>query len=729
MRVKTTVAHQATVGGAPDHQAGGILADERTSLLARGRGRGNLYVLVEVSGRAIGWDVIARQLTETVRDAYFRHQGSVTAGLQNALREANRLLFEENRNSLPGEQRTAGVSCAVLRDDDLFIAQVGPAAAYYAHAGQVTRLPDLSPWLDGLPPEEVDAVALGERRDIEVSLFHIPVSDDDTILLVDSATARRISSPAWPAILGQDQAQAVLDAMSQASKGGDLLALAVKVEIAEGKAASRPTAASAVSGSAAPPPSPPLGEQIARRLEPLRLGERLRTAGSTLAGGLTRGGNALLILAKRLIPGPPTSQPAAGRAETIGRTSSKKPKDRPRGVAAEGATHKILIGIALAIPLIVAAIALFAYIERGRARNAELEALWTEANDRWQQALRTTDPTGARALLTEAKTRLDQLLKRRPNHTQAADLRKRVEVLLDEIGHVQRITAVMELKSYPSSANLSRVVVEGVYIFVLDRQAGKVYRHQLDGTQQALTSESLNAVLVSRGDQVNNILVGDLVDMVWMPMGNDRQKAALVILESGGALVEYDPATGERTARRVAASETWQFPKLVGSYYGRFYLLDSSANKIWRYRPSGGGYSLPPDDWLETQIDLAGVVDMAIGNSIFLLYADGRIQKLTTGQPDTFAVSDWDTPPNSPSAIFTRPPDETQWIYIADRGNSRIVQCGTEGQFKRQLRLTDVQIEQVGDVLAGVTSLFVDEIGGRAYILSGRKLYLLALPD
>ncbi len=729
MRVKTTVAHLAVVGGAPHSQAGGILADERTSPLVRGQARGNLYLLVELSGRVAGREVVARQLTETVQDAYFRYRGSITAGLRNALREANRLLFEENRNSLPGEQRTAGASCAVLRDDDLFIAQVGPAAVYHAYAGQVTRLPDLSPWLDGLSPEEMDAVALGERRDVEVSLFHLQVSDGDTILLVDSATARRIPGPAWPAILGRDRAQAVLDAVSEASKGGDLLALAVRVGTAEGKA--MPIAAAAPATPARPslPASPPPGESIAHWLESLRPGERLREAGRAWAAALAGGWQALLTLVRRMIPGQPGPPPPARRPAARGKTPPPRPEERPAAMTAQGPTRRLLIGVALAIPFLVAAIALVTYVERGQARKAELERLWTEANDRWQQALRTTDPAAARTLLTESKTRLDQLLKRQPDHAQAADLRKRVEVLLDEIGHVQRITSVKELKSYPGGANLTRVVVEGVYVFVLDRQAGKVYHHQLDETQQTLLADSLNTVLVSRGDQVGNVLLGNLVDMVWMPMGNDRQKAALVILESGGALVEYDPATGERTARPVAAAESWQFPRLVGSYYGRFYLLDSTANKIWRYQPTVNGYALPPDDWLEVPMDLAGVVDMAIGNSIYLLYTDGRIQKLTAGRPDTFGVSDWDTPPGSPSALFTRPPDETQWVYIADRGNSRIVQCGAEGQFKRQFRLTDAQIEQVGDVLAGVTSLFVDEIGGRAYILSGRKLYLLTLPD
>ena len=107
---------------------------------------------------------------------------------------------------------------------------------------------------------------------------------------------------------------------------------------------------------------------------------------------------------------------------------------------------------------------------------------------------------------------------------------------------------------------------------------------------------------------------------------------------------------------------------------------------------------------------------------------DGKISKLSVGEPDTFDVADWDTPPRSPAAIFTRPPEETQWVYIADRGNNRIVQSSKEGQFKRQYRLAESQATETGNALADATNLFVDEIVGHAYLLSGRKLYLLILP-
>jgi hypothetical protein len=368
-------------------------------------------------------------------------------------------------------------------------------------------------------------------------------------------------------------------------------------------------------------------------------------------------------------------------------------------------------------------------VRRGQAQRRELDALWQEANTYWQQAQSNTDPASTRVQLNEAAERLDELLERRPENTEAAELRQRIETRLDEINGVQRVNWIGTLNTYPSDANLSRVVVEGIHVFVMDRQNSHVYHHQLDELQQALQANTEENVLVSRGQQVGNVLVSNLIDMVWMPVGNGRQKANLIILESGYSPLEYDPTTGELVSLELAATEVWRLPELVGSYFGRFYVLDTGANSIWRYSPTPDGYSTTPDAWLQEEVDLAGVVDMAIGDSIYLLYADGTIRKFTGGQADTFDISDWDMPPRNPSAIFTRPPEDTESVYVADRGNNRIVQCSKEGLFERQFRLADTATDGAGDPLGSTTALFVDEITDHAYFASGDSLYLIILPE
>lgn len=732
MRIKTTVGRVAMRGGQRTDQPGGILVEEQGRRLGR-PDRGALYLLVEVTGPVAGRDIIADQLARLVRDVYYSRRGSVTSGLQQALQEANNLLYEENRTSLPGERRTAGISCLVLRGADLFIAQSGPTAVYWWHEGQVSRLPDLSPWLDeGLSAEELGAAALGERREPNIALFHCPVEAGDTFLLTESSLARRIPLEQWPGLLSVASAPRILEAVVRAGGGNDLSALVVMIGEEQVTAALPPTPAEEKVLEAPEVARPSLWDSVASRLTRLQIGRSLRAAGRALVTALASFWAMCLVLLRRMMPGPPSETPAP-----VSSKAREKPKKRPvegrkarkPEKARRDPVQKVLVVVAILIPLVVIAGVAFMLVQREQTRRAELESLWQQADAAWQRAKTTTDQAAIRTHLTEASNALDQLLKEQPNHAEALDLRRQIEVQLDTINQVKRVTWVGDLNSYPADAELSRVVVEGAHVFVLDRRTGKVYHHRLNDLQQALLPDSQHTVLVSKGSQVEDVLVGDLVDMTWMPAGEGRQKESLVILESGGSLLEYDLATEALRPLRMAATDAWRYPRLVGSYYGRFYLLDPTANQIWRYFPTADGYSNPPDEWLQVPVTMTGVVDMAIGDSIYLIYADGQIQRFTAGQSDTFDISDWDTPPRNPAAIFTRPPDETKWVYVADRGNSRIVQVSPEGRFQRQFRLAHSVSQEKGDILGQVTSLFVDEISGHAYLLSGSKLYLLLLPE
>lgn len=784
MGIKTTVASIAMAGGSLFDQPSNILVDERTAPFAKGRSRGNLYVVLELAGSGTEHDVIAKQVIQAMRRIYYGQQGSVTAGLRQAVYQANDILLEENRHSLAGEQRIAGVSCAVLRGDDLFIAQAGPALVYLLHQGEGRRYPDSSPWLDGFAPEEVDAAALGERREINVDLFHSQMSSGDTVLLASSGLARSIAPTAWPRILSQSSISSLIEDLRRQGGGFELSALVVRLaDTAVDRGGVQPVAQTSTRGTApreagprepeperkAAMPSParapipaedgwkaeereprsPLAhgekrqepyeeaevagagsvwERITGAVAQIRAGERLKAILEAVAAALTGLWYGLLSLLRRMMPERLAAPRAPLQPSSTGSAALPRGKEKAQTGTRSESIQKLLVGVAVAIPIIVAVVVLVAWVQKGQARRAEQEALWQQANTFWEQAQVDTDVKLARTHLANAQKFIDELLVYQPERVEAVELRKKIQARLDLVNQVRRISWAGVLNSYPADATLTRVVVQGAHIFVMDRHNGQVYHHRMDDQlQNALDPATATTVLVSRGKQVGNIVVGDLVDMVWMPTGPNRQKASLLILESGGTILDYDPATKQLTALQVAATATWQYPKLVGSHSGRFYLIDSNANKIWRYDPTDDGYNSAPTDWLQTEADLSGVVSMSIGDSIYLLYADGAIRKFSLGEADTFDISDWDTPPKNPVAIFTRPPAETRWIYVADRGNSRIVQVSQEGQFKQQFRVADTA-SQSGDPLAGATDLFVDEITGQAYLLSGRELYLLILP-
>lgn len=764
MGIKTAVGQVALAGGGLYEQPSNILVEEHTSPFSRGRGRGNLYVLLEVTGPELEREAITRALAQLIHHAYYRWRGSVTAGLREAIRQVNELLLDENRNSLPGERRTAGVSCLVLRNDDLFVAQAGPAAVYLLRSGEVDRFPDESPWLDGEAIDGVEVAALGERRDVHVDLFHSELRSGDTLLIVDSELASGMAASAWPDILTEPSVGDILQAVISRGRVRNLSALVIRLgEEAATKVVLQPPAdvetqepeqpvampvtpardARMSDGAGTPkePPAQDMGQraspsvlqQVAAAIRRVKIGQRLGAILPAVGAALTGLGVGLVSLVKQMIPGrvelPPEPERPVPPIVKIGKPPGQGRGARiATGVRSE-AVQKLLVGVAIAIPVIVGMVVLVAWIQRGQAQRADLEALLVQAEAYWQQSETSADLDAVRADLAEARRLLDQVLEEQPDQAEAIDLRDKIETRLDVINEVRRVGSVYELASYPADANLTRVVVQGAHVFVMDRQHGKVYHHEMDPQVEGmLDPASREAVLVSRGNPVGSGLVGDLVDMVWMPTGPGRQTASLVILESNGGLLDYDPATGQLESLRVAASDTWQYPKLAGSHSGRLYVLDSEANRILRYDPTPDGYSGPPVEWLQEAAELTGVRDMGIGDSIYLLYTDGRMRKYTAGRPDAFDISDWDVPPSNPTAIFTRPPDETRWIYVADKGNSRIVQVSEQGRFEQQFRLAESEASESGDVLAGATDLFVDEISGHAYVLSGQRLYLLTLP-
>lgn len=732
MSVRATVGQVAMVGGDRHEQPSSILVDERGSQLARGRRRGNLYALVEVSGPASGRDLIAPQLLEIVRDVYYSWRGSVTHGLEQAIRAANDELWRVNQSSLPGDRVTAGISCVVLRDDDLFVAQAGPAAVFLACGGEAERFPEVSTWLDNVAEDETEAVSLGVRQAVTPDLFHAQIGSGDLILLVDTPVARRLPWQTWAIVLARSTVDAVLGTLLAAGKGGDLTALAVRLDDEDGAAvvvqAPRTRGAQQISG--VEPDS--MWDRLVKWWSDMRLGERLEPLGQALMALLGRLVPALLTLVKRMMPGQSDQQAATrGRTKvTPKRTDARTSRTTDTGRQTQSPlVQRLLFWVAIAIPVIVAVIVLVLFYQRGRAQRVELETIMQNAEASWALAGEATDQPAKRTHLSAALGFVDELLELQPDQAEVVDLRQRIVAQLDAINRVNRITFFAELATYPAGSSLSRVVVEGQHVFVMDRGSGIVYHHQLDGFQQALDPTTLTTTVVRKGQQVGSVLVGNLVDMAWMPVGLGRQKADLVILESDRSLLEYDPATKELVPKAVAASETWRFPRLVGGYSGRFYLLDPTANKIWRYEPDQAGYSSNPYDWLQTSVDLAGVVDMAIGHSIYLLFKDGAIRKLSAGEVEAFDVSDWDSPPLGPTAIFTRPPEQVESVYVADPGYSRIVQCSKEGRFERQFRLSEADTAGGTDPLAGVTSLFVDELGGRAFFVSGQALYMFTLSD
>lgn len=149
------------------------------------------------------------------------------------------------------------------------------------------------------------------------------------------------------------------------------------------------------------------------------------------------------------------------------------------------------------------------------------------------------------------------------------------------------------------------------------------------------------------------------------------------------------------------------------SYLSNLYLLDPNDNtgEIWRF--SADTFSLSePQKWLQSEVNLNEVISMAIDGSVWTITQGGEIQKFVRGQSEKINISGLSKKISQAKQIFTDA--DSQFLYIFDAGNNRIVVVNKSGQY---------QAEYLDDKLSKTTKIAVVESQKKVFLLSGSKIY------
>ncbi|MGE5140625.1 MAG: hypothetical protein ACM3JD_14250 [Rudaea sp.] len=221
----------------PDHIASFDEARLVTALTveeaAAARGRGSLYILLDVSGEVEGRSEIERELIETIRREYAVRRGSVTFGLSEALRAANASLFDMNLSLGREARRMAGVAAAVLRGEDLYVAEAGPAVVYVEINGKLQRYPAESDWFTEdsplISPQGTASVPLGVRREFACDLFHCSVAAGDVFVLANRALTQLAGPAEFAHAIANRGAEDIAGYFEEIANGADLSALVAEL--------------------------------------------------------------------------------------------------------------------------------------------------------------------------------------------------------------------------------------------------------------------------------------------------------------------------------------------------------------------------------------------------------------------------------------------------------------------------------------------------------------------
>lgn len=165
-----------------------------------------LYIIcepVELTARAVpvGASVIA-----AIRDIYNESdRDDPVAAIAAALEAANDVLYAKNRATAPDLRVVLGVTCLVVRDNDLVICQVPPTQTIVAQNGTPIALPELESWLDDYQPHQQGGPSgLGLQERIEPQLFRAALERDDLITLCSSNLAAVLAGEDLGPLVGDD---------------------------------------------------------------------------------------------------------------------------------------------------------------------------------------------------------------------------------------------------------------------------------------------------------------------------------------------------------------------------------------------------------------------------------------------------------------------------------------------------------------------------------------------
>ena len=519
----------------------------------------------------------------------------------------------------------------------------------------------------------------------------------------------------------------------------------------------------------APPPPPPVADDSASRslqmeavaperpaLPPLPIEEDAEEVGPVKASSLSGAGVSVKSFLTRMLPDrsgmevaeaeatpaelppleepPPEDEMDTGYARETATdelayepaVESKPPPPLPEiepfsaPAPASGTRARVFILLALVVLALAPTIVALKYWEEGASRRAEAEQLTAAADAKLIAALTALDlgdKPGAREALLEGREYLSAAIALDGGNDQRSQLAANIEQELQEVLSIQplyRLTTPLVTFSPEARPQRVRVADGGIYILDAERQA--VLRYRYDAASGAVL-DAEPQVILQQGDIVDGVTVGSLADITWLELNPGIvDRPLLLVLDRNNNLFRYDPRVEGARLMEINGQADWRNASQVQTYFGRIYVADEGQNQIFRYNPAQPDADLDPWFRPETLVNLAGVISMEIDGDIWLLFGNGNILRYRNREQLPFSLEAGAELAEEPVDLYVTK-EERNEIYLADAGEDRILVYSKDGVFEKQLKAAE------GDLLRGLSGIYIEELNETLYILTKTGLY------
>lgn len=615
---------------------------------------GALYLTIEgVSSETAG----------TISNEVARHYFESTnlrpeTALLRSVRHAYRFLYDARIETSLSD---IGLTAVVVRSGQASIAQVLPTQFYLLQDDQLTSLPDTEERLAGH-----SSTSLQDDRypqwEPPVEMFRATLQSEDIVVLCSENVGRALSDNEVDEILVGGKVQSAAESLVDSARKrgeGDCSVLVLGFHRAK-ETLESPTLPVQESEESARPTA---SESRPRARE----GVFASILGVVLALIVMTCSFVASLFRSRSQPSTQTasSVPSVAMQSTIVARNAAEEARRQR-------VNRVAAGVVVLLVLVILVIGANALLGRDDPAGSLAEEISpTPATQQAEQAT-PSDAQTATASPAPAETAIPT-----PAAAPTADSTSSV---VDEL---------QALVLFPDSVQPRDIFGLESTMYVLDGASGAVYRIGTTGINEVVYTPGEGGL----GGSAAQLVTGR-VDLIQ-------------ILDSSYRL--YQVINGESPQIAQLPTGSIQQPRASATYDQNYYLLDTGANDVLRFRPIGSDAYGEAEGFfgVNSGVDLSQAIDLAIDGSVYIMFSDGIINRYISGSRAEFSLDSLPSPLGTPGAIFIT--QDMGSLYILDGENDRIVQVTTEGVFQREIQAPDRLLATAIDIYVnrGETYLWV----------------------
>ena len=181
-RLQTTVDSLYIVDGHRQPRALNVRAVEPVASSPQAIAKGSLYALLELGGEKSAQHALTRLVLNTIQGMYYDAAGGITGGITEAILAAHQALVQHNTVH-PDQAQLGGVSCVVLRGEELYVGVGGPAMVLVGGPQRVDQFPS---------EIDQDVTPLGGAEAPAIELFRSSIDNSALIIQLASEWVARV---------------------------------------------------------------------------------------------------------------------------------------------------------------------------------------------------------------------------------------------------------------------------------------------------------------------------------------------------------------------------------------------------------------------------------------------------------------------------------------------------------------------------------------------------------